>query len=68
MEDSHLADARSARKAVDEAERKRILGVLEQTLWTVGGPDGAAARLGVKRSTLQYRMRKLGIPSKREGV
>ena len=68
MEDSHLADALNARKAVDENERKRILGVLEQTLWTVGGPDGAAARLGVKRSTLQYRMRKLGIPSKREGA
>jgi PAS domain S-box-containing protein len=67
-EDSQFADARNARKAVDETERKRILGVLEQTLWTVGGPDGAAARLGVKRSTLQYRMRKLGIPSKRENV
>jgi PAS domain S-box-containing protein len=61
-----FADARNARKAVDEAERKRILEVLEQTLWTVSGPDGAAARLGLKRSTLQYRMRTLGIPSKRE--
>jgi len=60
-----FTDARDARKAVDEAERKRILGILEQTLWTVSGPDGAAARLGLKRSTLQYRMRKLGIPSKR---
>jgi PAS domain S-box-containing protein len=67
-EDSPFADALNARKAVDEGERKKILGVLEQTLWTVGGPDGAAARLGVKRSTLQYRMRKLGIPSKRESL
>jgi PAS domain S-box-containing protein len=67
-EDSQFTDARDARKAVDETERKRILGVLEQTFWTVGGPDGAAARLGVKRSTLQYRMRKLGIPSKRASL
>jgi PAS domain S-box-containing protein len=67
-EDPQLADALNARKAVDENERRKIVGVLEQTLWTVGGPDGAAARLGVKRSTLQYRMRKLGIPSKRESL
>jgi PAS domain S-box-containing protein len=65
---SQFADARNARKAVDENERKKIVGILEETLWTVGGPDGAAAKLGVKRSTLQYRMRKLGIPSKRESV
>jgi PAS domain S-box-containing protein len=66
--EAQSTEARNARKAVDETERKRILGVLNETLWTVGGPDGAAARLGVKRSTLQYRMRKLGIPSKREAV
>jgi PAS domain S-box-containing protein len=63
-----LTGARNARKAVDEAERKRILGVLEQTFWTVSGPDGAAARLGLKRSTLQYRMRRLGIPGKRQSL
>jgi formate hydrogenlyase transcriptional activator len=67
-ENPQFADARNARKAVVEAERKTILGVLEQTLWTVSGPDGAAARLGLKRSTLQYRMRRLGIPSKRQGL
>jgi PAS domain S-box-containing protein len=58
-------DAQRARRAVDEKERQEILAVLEQTHWTVGGPDGAAARLGIKRSTLQYRMRRLGIPSRR---
>jgi PAS domain S-box-containing protein len=63
-----MTDARNARRAFDESERKQILGVLAKTHWTVGGPDGAAARLGVKRSTLQYRMRKLGIPSKRENI
>jgi transcriptional regulator with GAF, ATPase, and Fis domain len=42
--------------------RAHILGVLEATGWVVAGPHGAAARLGVKRSTLNYRMKKLGIP------
>ena len=34
---------------------------LEATGWVVGGPRGAAARLGMKRTTLQFRMDKLGI-------
>jgi formate hydrogenlyase transcriptional activator len=34
---------------------------LTETAWVVGGPAGAAARLGMKRTTLQSRMRKLGI-------
>jgi DNA-binding NtrC family response regulator len=41
--------------------KAHILGVLEATGGVVAGPDGAAARLGVKRSTLNYRMKKLGI-------
>ena len=45
--------------------RAHILGVLEATGWIVAGPHGAAARLGVKRSTLNYRMKKLGIPPMR---
>jgi formate hydrogenlyase transcriptional activator len=44
-----------------EAERKHILAVLEETNWVLAGDNGAAARLGMKRSTLQFRMRKLGI-------
>ena len=46
---------------LQEAERKHVLGVLEETNWVLAGPNGAAARLGMKRSTLQYRMGKLGI-------
>ena len=42
-----------------EAERRHILQALEETHWVVGGPRGAAARLGMKRSTLQFRMQKL---------
>jgi formate hydrogenlyase transcriptional activator len=44
-----------------EAEREHILGALRETGWVVAGPKGAAARLGMKRSTLQEKMRKLGI-------
>jgi DNA-binding NtrC family response regulator len=45
--------------------KAHILGVLEATGWTIAGPHGAAARLGMKRSTLNHRMKKLGIPSVR---
>jgi transcriptional regulator with GAF, ATPase, and Fis domain len=44
-----------------EAERTLILGALEGTGWLVGGPYGAAARLGMKRTTLIARMKKHGI-------
>jgi formate hydrogenlyase transcriptional activator len=46
---------------LEEVERKHILAVLEQTNWVFAGPNGAAARLGLKRPTLQFRMQKLGI-------
>jgi formate hydrogenlyase transcriptional activator len=44
-----------------EVERERILRVLKETKGVVGGPGGAAARLGMKRTTLQSRMRKYQI-------
>ncbi|HXN22385.1 MAG TPA: sigma 54-interacting transcriptional regulator [Candidatus Dormibacteraeota bacterium] len=44
-----------------DAERDHILKTLEHTRWVVAGPNGAAARLGIKRSTLYFRMQKLGI-------
>jgi formate hydrogenlyase transcriptional activator len=46
---------------LEEVERRHILAVLEQTNWVFAGPNGAAARLGLKRPTLQFRMQKLGI-------
>jgi formate hydrogenlyase transcriptional activator len=46
---------------LEEAEREHIRKTLEQTRWVVSGPNGAAARLGIKRSTLYFRMQKLGI-------
>jgi formate hydrogenlyase transcriptional activator len=44
-----------------EIERNHLLNVLEQTGWRISGPDGAAIILGLKRTTLQSKMKKLGI-------
>jgi formate hydrogenlyase transcriptional activator len=46
---------------LEEVERQHILSVLEQTNWVLSGPNGAATKLGLKRSTLQFRIRRLGI-------
>jgi formate hydrogenlyase transcriptional activator len=50
------------------AERAHILNILEATNWVVGGRNGAAARLGVPRTTLISRMQKLGISGKFGGL
>jgi formate hydrogenlyase transcriptional activator len=66
--DSPLASLRNAAEVeslgpitMEDAERDHIRKTLEQTRWVVSGPNGAAARLGIKRSTLYFRMQKLGI-------
>ena len=46
---------------LEQSERQQILKALEQSNWVVAGPKGAAMQLGMKRSTLQQRIRKLGI-------
>jgi len=46
---------------LEQSERQQILKALEQSNWVVAGPKGAAAHLGMKRSTLQQRIHKLGI-------
>jgi len=46
---------------LEQAEREHILKVLRESNWAVGGAAGAAARLGMKRTTLQSKMQKLGI-------
>jgi formate hydrogenlyase transcriptional activator len=46
---------------LEQSERQHILKALSQCNWVVAGPKGAAARLGMKRSTLQLRMKKFGI-------
>jgi formate hydrogenlyase transcriptional activator len=69
-----LASLRSAAEAeslgpitLEDAERDHIHKILEETRWVVAGPNGAAARLGIKRSTLYFRMQKLGISRAKRG-
>jgi len=52
---------RQTNHTLEDVERAHILATLKQTKWVLSGPSGAATRLGLNRSTLQYRMRKLGI-------
>jgi formate hydrogenlyase transcriptional activator len=47
---------------LEEMEREHVLRALRESNWVTGGPNGAAARLGMKRTTLAYRIRKLKIP------
>ena len=56
--DGKLADSA---QTMDANERDHILRALKETHWILAGPNGAAARLGMKRTTLQSRMLKLGI-------
>jgi transcriptional regulator with GAF, ATPase, and Fis domain len=44
-----------------DSERTLILNTLESVRWVIGGPKGAAAKLGLKRTTLLHKMQKLGI-------
>ncbi|MCR4415650.1 MAG: Fis family transcriptional regulator, partial [Thermoguttaceae bacterium] len=56
----HLAEPQ-VRLTLNETARDQILRVLEQTGWRIRGADGAAAILGIKPTTLEARMAKLGI-------
>jgi formate hydrogenlyase transcriptional activator len=47
--------------ALESAERKHILAVLQRCGWRISGAGGAAEALGLKRTTLQSKMKKLGI-------
>jgi formate hydrogenlyase transcriptional activator len=52
---------KSKARNLQETERAHILAALKETNWVIAGASGAAALLGVHRSTLQHRMEKLGI-------
>jgi len=68
-EDAEMAGRGEVHGTLEEAERLHILAALKKTRWVLSGPRGAAARLGINRSTLQFRMKKLGImrpPASRE--
>jgi formate hydrogenlyase transcriptional activator len=47
--------------ALEQAEREQIVRALRESNWVVGGARGAAARLGLKRTSLAYKIQKLGI-------
>jgi formate hydrogenlyase transcriptional activator len=49
------------RQTLEESDRALILATLKETQWVLAGPKGAAVRLGLNRSTLAFRMKKLGI-------
>jgi len=51
---------------LEEMEREHVLRALKESNWVTGGPKGAAAKLGMKRTTLAYRIRKLRIPVRPE--
>ena len=55
----------AASRTLADAEREHILDVLKQTDGLIGGMHGAASRLGLPRTTLVYKMRKLGIEARR---
>jgi formate hydrogenlyase transcriptional activator len=52
---------RNLRATLRDAERQEIIAALEKSIGKLGGPNGAAALLGMSRTTLQFRMQKLGI-------
>jgi formate hydrogenlyase transcriptional activator len=47
--------------SLETVERDHVLRAIRASKWVIGGPNGAAARLGMKRTTLAYRIRKLNI-------
>jgi len=51
----------AARVTLADAEREHILSALRKAHWVLGGPNGAAHRLGMKRSTLHWELEKLNI-------
>jgi hypothetical protein len=55
---------------LEDSDRALILDTLEQAGWIVGGPRGAAGKLGLKRTTLLAKMKRLGIsrPIPQEGT
>jgi formate hydrogenlyase transcriptional activator len=61
----HRAPQPGGNGTLEATEREAILRTLRETNGVLGGPRGAAARLGMKRTTLQSRMRKLGMAATR---
>jgi formate hydrogenlyase transcriptional activator len=56
-----LSQVTGKHQTLEDAERAHILATLKDTRWVLSGPNGAATCLGMNRSTLQFRMKRLGI-------
>ncbi|ULA62819.1 MAG: Formate hydrogenlyase transcriptional activator [Nitrospira sp.] len=69
LQELKMVESLSAQPAIatlHDAEREQILAVLRDTKWVIGGPQGAAAKLRLKRTTLTSKIKKLGISRPRE--
>jgi len=62
LKEAPVQTSSSELSTLEEMEREHVLRAIRQSNWVLGGPNGAAARLGMKRTTLAYRIRKLNIP------
>ena len=61
LERCEPAQVETSNSTLEDKVRKEILAACQRANWKLGGPRGAAARLGLKRTTLFYKMRRLGI-------
>jgi formate hydrogenlyase transcriptional activator len=62
LNETTIQSRSSKLSSLEEVEREHVLRAIRESNWIIGGPNGAAARLGMKRTTLAYRIRKLNIP------
>ena len=61
LKQAMVQTSNSKLSTMKEVEREHVLRAIRESNWVIGGPNGAAARLGMKRTTLAYRLQKLGI-------
>jgi formate hydrogenlyase transcriptional activator len=66
LKESAAQTPSSELSTLEEMEREHVVRAIRASHWVLGGPNGAAARLGMKRTTLAYRIRKLNIPLRPE--
>jgi len=62
LKEAAVQTTSSELSSLEEIEREHVLRAIRESNWVLGGPNGAAVRLGLKRTTLAYRIRKLHIP------
>jgi formate hydrogenlyase transcriptional activator len=68
LEQATVQAPNSQPSTLKEFEREHVLRAIRESNWVIGGPNGAASRLGMKRTTLIYRIQKLGIQVARSAL